>query len=251
MQNSFALSAAYAAAVLSCPFYGVTPIRPQGPRLPEPFRLSQKSRSRGLLFRPLAGGRSTAPTGRANPGGPQATSVAGLTLCPTRCPGQQHTVMDQAQYLDHAVRRHAVDHEVSRLADAMLRGDQSARQIKMKGSDTCETGNLARSGPARRLSHRGQCSEDEPVVAPGSFKAPLPGGLEEDGVDAVLGTPDQPIRHYARSAARRSRRRAMVRSCSASASSDVAMVTERPASASAIPALASVVIASSSSRSSA
>ena len=153
------------------------------------------------------------------------TSVAGVSLRPTGCPAQQHAIVDEAQDLNHIIRCHAVDHEVSRSADAMLCADQSSRQTKMIGSDTLKARNLARSGPAGRVAHGGQCGKDETMVAPGSVDTPTPGGLEEDGVDAVLGTPDQPIRHYPRSTARRSRSRAIVRSCRISASSGVAMVT--------------------------
>ena len=57
--------------------------------------------------------------------------------------------MDETQDLNHIIRRHTVDHQVSRATNAVFRDNQPARQMKMIGSNARKPRNLARAGPVR------------------------------------------------------------------------------------------------------
>ena len=146
------------------------------------------------------------------------TLATSLPPCPACCPGEQHAIVNEAEDLNLAARDLAVDDQVPRLRNPEFRFDQTPRRAKVIGSKAADPGKFPRADLSRAVTDRGHRREDKSKIPFGGVDTPTPSALKQYCVDPFGCAPDEPVAHYVMSAANRSRRRAIVRSCSASTS---------------------------------
>lgn len=137
-------------------------------------------------------------------------SAGGFPLGLARRSREKHALMNDTQDLDDAVRRDAIDQQMAGAAHPLSWRHQTPRRSEMVGADTRNPRDFARACCPGVVTHDGQRSEYQSVITPCSLDTPLARAFEEDGIDPFLGSSDETKRHYPRSAASRSRKRAMV-----------------------------------------
>ncbi len=176
-------------------------------------------------------------------------SAAGFALHLARRSGKQHAVVDNADDLNHAVTSRAIDNDVSWQTDtlaSLCSVSSKPQRIRPHADNLCNLMRAAEVGGSAEGSEDGQ---HQPVVTAGSLDAPFAGACEKDTVDLIFCRPKKAVAQRAEmSADRLLRKRSMVRWWSASLSSGVESVTNRPLAISASARSTMPAMSSSASR---
>ncbi len=105
--------------------------------------------------------------------------------------------MNQAQYLDHAIRRDTVNHKMSWFGDTMLPCHQPTRGTKMQNAKAGYLCNQTRPWKIRRITKGVDGSHNQSAVAVSRVHPPPVRTFKQDSVDPLLGASDNSVGHSA------------------------------------------------------